>query len=265
MSEETSTVFRALAEPIESTGDGLTLEGYAAVFNRRTHIVDHLGEYDEVIRQGAFARSINARTPFLMYQHGRHPVFGQFPLGKIEELREDSNGLFVKARLVDTPFTAPVRDAIRDGAITGMSVAMESPRGKAAWTTERDGTKLRTVNEAKLYELGPVLGPVYEDTAVAVRSIDAAFRSVFPDAFAEDEDSEFAARVRAEVAAALAELAPSAETRDGEETDTPDGPAEAGTPDGPVEDTDVLTEPSTFAQRQQRARLISAGRRGIRE
>ncbi|MGZ4734408.1 MAG: HK97 family phage prohead protease, partial [Acidimicrobiia bacterium] len=169
---ENSIVYRALAEPLEFPGsDGLTLEGYAAVFDRAAHIEDHLGSYDEVIKPGAFTRSINARKPFLLYQHGRHPLVGQFPLGTIETLREDSHGLFVRARLVDTWITQPVRDGIRDRAITGMSVAMESPRNQAVWSTSPGGTKLRTVREAKLYELGPVLGPAYADTTVALRSM----------------------------------------------------------------------------------------------
>lgn len=268
--EPVGMVFRDLAEPIQFPGgDGLTLEGYCAVYNQRAQIMDHMGEYDEVIKPGAFKRSINAKTPYLLFQHGRHPFFGQFPLGKIETLREDAKGLFVRARLVDTAFTAPVRDAIRDGAITGMSVAMESPRGKATWSND-GGRKLRTVNEAKLFELGPVLGEAYANTTVAVRSVLGAMRVEYPDAFPEDDlDS----RIAAEVARALeglsnlsSEAAERAETEEAIRniTDTPEAPdLEEVTAEGPVEDVDRSPEPSTYHLRQQRARLLRVERNNI--
>jgi phage head maturation protease len=44
-------------ERAEDDGDGLTLSGYAAVFNTPTRIQDHHGEYDEVIAPGAFKRT----------------------------------------------------------------------------------------------------------------------------------------------------------------------------------------------------------------
>jgi phage head maturation protease len=47
----------------EPSPDGLTLEGYAAVFNTWADITDRLGEYKEQVAPGAFKRSIGQRTP----------------------------------------------------------------------------------------------------------------------------------------------------------------------------------------------------------
>src|SRR6266700_353215 len=64
----------------DSTGDGLTLEGYAAVFNRRATIADYQGDFEEQIAPGAFTESLAKRTPVLMFEHGRHRLIGTMPL-----------------------------------------------------------------------------------------------------------------------------------------------------------------------------------------
>lgn len=159
--------------------DGLTFEGYAAVFNSPTHIEERDGEYDEVIAPGAFKRSIDRSTPVLMFNHGKHPLIGQMPLGKITELREDARGLFVKARLTDNWLIQPVRDAIADKAVTGMSFRFEVVKDN--WTGA-GSQQLRTLREVKVPELGPVVMPAYSDTTALVRS---SIRSL--EAFAETE------------------------------------------------------------------------------
>ncbi len=157
--------------------DGLTFEGYAAVFNSPTRIEDHLGTYDETIAPGAFKQTINRGHPVLMFNHGKHPLLGMMPLGKITELREDARGLFVRARLSDNWLVAPVRDAIRDGAIDGMSFRFETV--KDTWQTRAKGeVRLRTLREVKVPELGPVVFPAYSDTSAAVRSTLTALTGV---------------------------------------------------------------------------------------
>lgn len=167
-----SHIRQASFTPAES--DGRTLEGYAAVFNQRTAITDHLGEYDEIISPGAFAHTIRNGRPKLMFDHGAHPMIGNMPLGTIDELAEDSHGLRVRATLADTWLIDPIADAVRSGAVDGMSFRFSVPKDKDEWTTEPDGRQLRTVNEVKLYEFGPVVFPAYEGTSVVVRAAQAA-------------------------------------------------------------------------------------------
>lgn len=151
--------------------DGLTLEGYAAVFNQWTEIDSYEGNFREQIAPGAFKRSIDhGRMPVLQFDHGTHPLIGSIPLGVITSLREDDHGLKVNARLSDNWLVEPVRDAIRDGAIQGMSFRFKVINDK--WTRSRN-TPERTITELKLYEVGPVVFPAYEQTAVGVRTRDA--------------------------------------------------------------------------------------------
>jgi phage head maturation protease len=83
-------------------------------------------------------------------------------------LREDRNGLFVRARLSDNWLIQPVRDAIRDGAISGMSFRFRVVADE--WGTDTEGDT-RTIREVELLEAGPVVFPAYEQTTVAVRSL----------------------------------------------------------------------------------------------
>ncbi len=102
-------------------GDGRTLEGYAAVFNQTARIAAMGGDFDEVLLPGAFTRSLARRTPVLQFEHGRDPRVGAVPIGAFEDIREDQQGLYVRARLFDNPAVEPVRQAIDAKAITGMS------------------------------------------------------------------------------------------------------------------------------------------------
>lgn len=158
----------------EARGDGLTLEGYAAVFNSPTLIHDWLGEYEEVIAPGAFEMTIRSKRPVLMFNHGKDWLGKNMPIGSIQSLREDVHGLFVQARMFDNWLTQPILQAISSDppAIDGMSFRFSVPDGKDSWDRTRQ-PELRTVHEVKLYELGPVVFPAYEDTTVALRSLAA--------------------------------------------------------------------------------------------
>jgi HK97 family phage prohead protease len=154
-----------------SDGDGQTLEGYAAVFNSPTRIDSWEGVFDEVIAPGAFAHTIRNGTPALMFEHGKHPLYGSMPIGSITKLKEDARGLFVSARLFENWMIEPLRDAIRSQAIDGMSFRFSVPPGKDEIDHSGD-VPLRTIHEVKLYELGPVVFPAYADTTVALRCLD---------------------------------------------------------------------------------------------
>ena len=150
--------------------DGLTLQGYAAVFNEWTNIDSWEGTFRERIAPGAFKRTLGQRMPVLQFDHGSHPLIGSIPLGRITSIVEDERGLKVKARLSDNWLVEPVRDAIRDGAINGMSFRFSVPANGDTVKRANDGVLERTINEIALYEVGPVVFPAYEQTSVGVRS-----------------------------------------------------------------------------------------------
>lgn len=170
-------------------GDGLTLEGYGAVFDSPTRIDSWEGVFDEQIAKGAFKRSLAERTPVLQFDHGRHPMVGSIPIGSFETLREDSQGLQIVARLHDNELVKPVRQAIESQAISGMSFRFQVVKdewrdatgklvkpddvSRLLWSADANDPSTvlkRTLKEVRLYEVGPVVFPAYADTSVGVRS-----------------------------------------------------------------------------------------------
>lgn len=169
-SAETDFVRSVPFELIRSDeGDGLTLTGYAAVFNTPTRIDSWEGQFDEVIARGAFKDTIASHKPVLQFDHGRG-LIGSLPIGNITRLREDKRGLYVEARLFDNWAVQPVRDAITGGAITGMSFRFRVAEGGDTWKNRKDNVPLRTITAADVPELGPVVFPAYRETEVSVRS-----------------------------------------------------------------------------------------------
>jgi hypothetical protein len=101
-------------------------------------------------------------------------------------------GAHLVARVFDNWLTAPVRDAIDEGAINGMSFRFSVVRdewrdadGKLvkdpedlqnrlfeSWWNDLPEDELlhRTLKEVRVPELGPVVWPAYDDTSVGMRS-----------------------------------------------------------------------------------------------
>jgi HK97 family phage prohead protease len=155
----------------ESNGDGLTFEGYAAVFNTPTRIAGWDEDFDEQIAPGAFRAVADGAYPVLMFEHGKHPLIGTMPLGKITDAREDPAGLWIQARLTDNWLIQPVRDAVADQALDGMSFRFMVDDGGETWMDRSGDVALRTLTSVTVPELGPVVFPAYEPTTASVRSL----------------------------------------------------------------------------------------------
>jgi HK97 family phage prohead protease len=147
--------------------DGLTLEGYAAVFDTPTRIANAWeGDFTETITRGAFSRAVRQNPkPVVQFDHGQHPLLGSIPIAALSSMREDDKGLYISARVHDNWLTEPVRDAIKSGAISGMSFRFKPAEGGEQW----DGDQ-RTLTDVDLFELGPVVFPAYSGTEVSVRT-----------------------------------------------------------------------------------------------
>jgi len=188
---ERSAPFQLLrAEGDEGEGDGRTLSGYAAVFGEPTEINSWEGNFTETIRKGAFRKTIRENTPVMQFDHGRHPLIGSIPIGAIADLREDDQGLYVEGRITDNWLMQPIRDAIAEQSVNGMSFRFEVVREEwrdvndklvkpeevldLLWMPGDRGPLKRELIELKCRELGPVVFPAYVGTSVSVRARDMA-------------------------------------------------------------------------------------------
>lgn len=210
-----------------TTGDGFTLEGYAAVFDQPTRIANWEGDFTEVIRRGAFARAVRQNPrPVIQFDHGEHPVVGSIPIAQLNAMREDDQGLWVSARIYDNWMTLPLRQAIEGGSIDGMSFRFRI-NGKEGqrWSADMDTRELLDLD---VPELGPVVFPAYTGTSVGVRAQNLADALRQPGAL----DDLAAAFYLAE----QDESAPDPDVRSDEPTEEPDEVAD--------ESVDELADPA---------------------
>ncbi len=210
--------------------DGLTLTGHGAVFNEWTTIDSWEGRFRERIAPGAFKRTLanNGARVRLQFDHGQHPLIGSLPIGSIRKLKEDGRGLYVEARLADNWLVQPVREAIENGSVDGMSFRFSVVADR--WDNEDSDLPERTITEVRLMELGPVVWPAYEGTDVGVRALELA-RGLLR---ADDETRREVARL---LTSGIEDLSTSPdEPADGT---SPDEPASSGPPHGTRSDDDA--------------------------
>ena len=150
---------------IRETADGLTFEGYAAVFNSDSQPLPFI----ERIAPGAFKRSLQSRNEVkLLWNHDSGEPLASVRGGTLK-LYEDSNGLKVQATLANTTRGRDVAELIRSKVIDSMSFGFSVI--KDAWSN--DGNT-RTLEAVQLWEVSIVSSPAYQATAgtVSVRSVD---------------------------------------------------------------------------------------------
>jgi hypothetical protein len=66
--------------------------------------------------------------------------------------------------------TEPIRDAIRERSVTGMSFRFLSGETVDKWTDRKGDVPLREISSTVVPEMGPVVFPAYAGTEVGVRS-----------------------------------------------------------------------------------------------
>lgn len=145
-------------------GDELpAIEGYAAVFNQFS---EDLGGFRELVRPGAFAKTIQEHDIRALIQHDPSRVIGRTKNDTLT-LKEDIHGLRVKITPPDTSYARDLIESIRRGDIDQMSFGFETVRDE--WLITKDEIT-RSLMEVKLFDVSPVTFPAYPQTSVGVRS-----------------------------------------------------------------------------------------------
>lgn len=160
---------------MRATSEGLTFEGYAAVFNLPSlplsfPNVNGGRQFREVIKPGAFTKTL-AENPdvSLRYQHNMTTL----PLGRTKAgtlaLAQDDRGLRVQATLPDNEWGRPIRDAVARGDVSGMSFRFAKVLDKfsaGATGTQRDLLEVKLGPEVSVTDY-----PAYPDTVAMVRHL----------------------------------------------------------------------------------------------
>jgi HK97 family phage prohead protease len=154
---------------LRETTDGMTFEGYAAVFNSDSSPLPFI----ERIAPGAFARSLKSRNDIkLLWNHDTGIVLGSTRAGTLR-LMEDSFGLKAVASLPDTQAGRDAAVLLKRGDVSAMSFGFTVPQGGDSW--DKTGN-VRTLNRVSLHEVSLVAFPAYSSTTgtTSVRSLEGA-------------------------------------------------------------------------------------------
>ena len=147
--------------------NGMTFEGYAAVFNSPSQPIG--GQFTEYVAPGAFKRSLQARNDIkLLWNHDIGQVLGSTRAGTLT-LVEDSRGLKAIAQLPDTQLGRDTAVLLKRGDVANMSFGFTVPAKGDAWS---DDGAVRTLNSVRLHEVSIVAFPAYTATTASVRSVD---------------------------------------------------------------------------------------------
>ena len=145
---------------------GKTLTGYAAVFNSEAV----LGDFSEVIRQGAFAKSLATGSNIrALYQHQGDALLGTTRGGTLQ-LREDAKGLAFELALPDTSHGKDLAILVGRGDVAGCSFGFRVAPGGDRWE-QRGATLVRELLNVDLVEITLTSDPAYQDTTVALRNM----------------------------------------------------------------------------------------------
>ena len=120
----------------------MTFAGYAAVF-------DHVDRGGDVVRTGAFARSLGrgVRAVPLLWQHE-----AARPIGRIEYLHEDTRGLRVIGRFSESGAGREAAALLKDGSVSGLSFGYR--------VREAKGEAPRELTDLDLVEVSLVTFPM---------------------------------------------------------------------------------------------------------
>ena len=166
------------------------VEGYASVFNSRSK---DLGGFTEIIDPAAFEGVIEKSDVLALLNHDKDRgvlARSRKGVGSLK-LSLDERGLLYSFEAPNTALGDELVEGLKRGDITTSSFAFTVSGEK--WTKEEDGSYLRTITQIdKLFDVSPVYNEAYEDTTVALRSLEElklVFRDENEDDKEEDTDS----------------------------------------------------------------------------
>lgn len=150
----------------DAAGTGHTAAGYAVLFDSPA---DVMGMWTETIAPGAFTKSLQERDVIAIHSHNTGRILGRKDAGTLT-LKEDQRGLSFENPLPDTSDGRDLVVQLERGDIAGMSFGFCATRQE--WDDTVDPPK-RTILEAELYEITYTPLPIYPQTEVGLRSLDA--------------------------------------------------------------------------------------------
>lgn len=178
-----------MAGELRAAGDSRTVSGYAVKWDS---LSEDLGGFRERFETGAFAQSVKDGDVRGLLNHNPAQVLARTTNGTLR-IEEDKTGLRFDMDVAKTSVGDDTLELVRRGDITQMSFGFAAINDR--WEMD-DEQEIRTVTEARLFDVSPVAFPAYPDTEVAKRSLHEWRAAQDPAPAGSDEWREGIARRR---------------------------------------------------------------------
>ena len=134
---------------VKEDGDARTIEGFGSTFG-------NTDSYGDIVLPGAFAKSISARKPAMLWQHRTDQ-----PVGVWDAMEEQKKGLYLKGRIFGTQLGNDAYTLAKGGAVTGLSIGFST---KKFSIDAKKGT--RQLGEVDLFEVSLVTFPANDKAQI---------------------------------------------------------------------------------------------------
>jgi HK97 family phage prohead protease len=178
------------AEIRATSGDQITMRGYAYRFNELSH---NLGGFRERILPGAGGRSLGVNDVFATFNHDNNNVIGRQSAGTLRT-GEDAEGGWYEIDLPNTTVGRDLAELLQRGDVNGSSFTFyvnDGGQRRASQDDPETGLPIREITSMDVRELGPVTNPAYPTTDAALRSIEICL-GISLDIEVESETEELA-------------------------------------------------------------------------
>ncbi|KEZ47175.1 phage major capsid protein [Metabacillus indicus] len=148
---------------------GLFVRGYVNKPGQLSQLLGTTKKFKERIQPGAFQSAIESRSRPIDFlaEHKPEAVLASTRNESLV-LREDSDGLYMEARISPTTYGKDYYTLISDGLIQSMSFGFRAL--KESWQ-HVNGLAIRTIEQLELFEVSAVKEPAYLQSTISARNI----------------------------------------------------------------------------------------------
>lgn len=166
---------RAMQEGLEirkSEDKPTTITGYAVRWGQLSNPLGWFQDFQEQFTRGAFTKALaeNRDQIYAAWNHDAAQILGRSP--STLKLEEDEIGL--RYEITPPSWADKYVESIERGDVRGSSFIFRPV--VQSWDESNPDMAIRSITEAELYEVSPVITPAYPTSSVGVRSMEDVYK-----------------------------------------------------------------------------------------